>query len=143
VSGAVLAAGGNQLSSAALEVTVLVTLVVYWLAEQYAELLGEHTSAGRLPTRHQVTTSLATAWPMVTASFVPLLSLLVARLLGASAPGAAYVALVVALIALLVHGYAAGRAADLTGYRLIVVVGTAGLLGGSMVALKAFLQHHH
>src|SRR5262249_22305091 len=46
VTAAVLAASGNTLSSAALEVTVVVTLVVYWLAEQYAELLGEHTHAG-------------------------------------------------------------------------------------------------
>jgi hypothetical protein len=34
VTAAVIAAGGDQLSTAALEVTVFVTLVVYWLAEQ-------------------------------------------------------------------------------------------------------------
>ena len=143
VTAAVLAAGGNQLSSAALEVAVLVTLVVYWLAEQYAELLGEHTHAGRPPTRNQVRSSLAEAWPMVTASFVPLVSLLVARLIGVSAPGAAAVALVVTLVLLVVHGYAAGRAAHLTGVRLVVVVAVAGLLGAAMVLLKTLIQHHH
>jgi hypothetical protein len=40
VTAAVLATGGDQLSTAALEATVLVTLLVYWLAEQYAELLA-------------------------------------------------------------------------------------------------------
>jgi hypothetical protein len=143
VTAAVLAATGNTLSSLALEVTVLVTLVVYWLAEQYAELLGEHTHAGQLPDRGQVCSSLAAAWPMVTASFVPLASLLVARLLGASASQAADVALYVTIAALVIHGYAAARAAGLGGFRLVVVSGTAGLLGAAMVALKVLLQHHH
>jgi hypothetical protein len=143
VTAAVLAAGGNQLSSAALEVTVLVTLVVYWLAHQYAELLGEHTHAGRLPTRGEVRSSLAAAWPMVSASFVPLVSLVVARLLGASASRAAGVALIVTLVLLIVHGYAAARAARLTGVRFVIVIAIAGVLGASMVVLKALLQHHH
>jgi hypothetical protein len=143
VTAAVIAAGGNQLSTAALEATVLVTLLVYWIAEQYAELLGEHTHAGRLPSMSAVRSSLAAAWPMVTASFIPLVSLLVARLLGASAPGAADVALGVTLALLVTHGHAAGRAAGLRGARLTMVTATAGLLGIAMVILKVVLQHHH
>jgi hypothetical protein len=50
-------------------VTVLVTLLVYWAAEGYAELLGERAQAGRLPTWAQVQASLAAIWPMVTASY--------------------------------------------------------------------------
>jgi hypothetical protein len=80
---------------------------------------------------------------MVTASFVPLASLLVARLLGASAPDAANVALFVTVAFLVIHGYTAARAAGLSGIRLIMVSGTAGLLGAVMVVLKAVLQHHH
>jgi hypothetical protein len=143
VTAAVLAASGNTLSTAALEVAVIVTLVVYWLAEQYAELLGEHTYAGRLPGLGQVTSSLAASWPMVSASFAPLVALLVVRLLGASAVTAADVALAVTVALLVIHGYSAGRAANLGGVRLLVVTGTAGLLGVMMVVLKALLQHHH
>jgi len=143
VTAAVIAASGNILSSFALEMTVLVTLVVYWLAERYAELLGEHTHAGHLPSLSLVSSSLAAAWPMVTASFVPLLSLVVARLLGASAPTAAGVALDVAVVLLVVHGYTGAKAAGLTGMRLVVVSGTAGLLGVVMVVLKVLLQNHH
>ena len=143
VTAAVIAAGGNQLSTAALEATVLVTLVVYWIAEQYAELLGEHAHAGRLPSMSVVRSSLAAAWPMVSASFIPLISLAAARLLGASAPAAADVALGVTLVMLLTHGYAAGRVAGLHGARLILVTATAGLLGVVMVVLKVVLQHHH
>jgi hypothetical protein len=143
VTAAVIATGGNQLTTAALELTVLITLVVYWLAEQYAALLGEHTHAGRLPTREQVASSLGAAWPMVTASFVPLAALIVARLLGATAPDAAMVALVVTIGLLVVHGYAAARAAGLTGFRLVAVVAVAGALGVAMVVLKVVLRRHH
>jgi len=143
VTAAVIAAGAGRLTTGALAVTVLVTLVVYWLAEQYAELLGEHTHAGRLPSAAQVRSSLAAAWPMVTASFLPLLSLLLARLVGASPSGAAWIALLVAVGLLVIHGHAAGRAAGLAGLRLALVTGTAGLLGVAMVVLKTLLQHHH
>jgi hypothetical protein len=63
VTAAVIAAGGNQLSTAALEATVFVTLVIYWLAEQYAQLLGEHTHAGRLPALSLIRSSLSASWP--------------------------------------------------------------------------------
>ncbi len=143
VTAAVIAAGGNQLTTTELEVTVLVTLIVYWLAEQYAELLGEHTRAGRLPKKDQVVSSLAAAWPMVSASFIPLLSLLLARLAGASAADAAAIALAVTVVLLVVHGYTAARAAGLTGFRMVLVTGTAGLLGVAMVVLKTLLQNAH
>ena len=109
VTAAVIAAGGGQLRTTALAVTVVVTLVVYWLAEEYAELLGEHTRAGHLPSVAIVRSSLAGAWPMVTASFLPLAALLVARLLGASSVDAAWFALSTAVALLVVHGYGAAE----------------------------------
>ena len=143
VTAAIIAAGGNQLGTSALAVTIVVTLVVYWLAEEYAELLGEHTRAGQLPSTDVVRSSLAAAWPMVTASFLPLAALLIARLLGASSVNAAWFALGTAVILLVCHGYGAARAAGLSGIRLVTVSGTAGLLGVVMVLLKGLLQHHH
>jgi hypothetical protein len=143
ITAAVIAAAGNVLSSAKLEIVVLVTLVVYWLAEQYAELLAEHTYAGRLPSMRRVRTSLSDSWPMVTSSFLPLVSLLVVRLLGATPLGAAEFALVVAVALLVVHGYAAGRAAGLSGIQLVAVSATAALLGVAMILLKVLIQPHH
>jgi len=143
ITASVLAAGGNVLSTAALEGTVLVTLIVYWLAEQYAELIGAHTRAGHLPHAAQVTHSLRTTWPMVSASFLPLVVLLLARLFGASEFVAAEIALAVAVGLLIVHGYSMGRAAGLRGMRLALVTSTAGVLALILVALKALIQHHH
>jgi hypothetical protein len=141
VASAVLAAGGGHLATLPLAVTVLVTLLVYWAAEGYAELLGEQIHAGHLPTRVQLRASLAAIWPMVTASYVPLVSMLVARVLGATAKTAATVALVVAIALLLVHGWAAGRASQLRGLRLLVVTLIAGGFGVMMILLKLVVVH--
>jgi len=143
VTAAVIAAGGNQLDSAQLAVTVVVTLIVYWLAEQYAELLGVHTHDDRLPSLSLIRSSLAETWPMVTSSFLPVASIGVAVLLGASSSDAAQAALIVTVVLLVMHGYSAGRAAGLRGKRQAMVTVLAGLLGVAMVILKSLLQHHH
>ena len=141
VASAVLAAGGGHLPTVPLAVTVLVTLLVYWAAEGYAELLAEQVHTGRLPTWVQLRASLAAIWPMVSASYVPLLSLLVARVLGAATKTAATVALVVAIALLLVHGWVAGRASQLGGLRLLVVTLVAGAFGVVMILLKLVVTH--
>jgi hypothetical protein len=61
VTAAVIAAAGDGLGALGLALTIVVTIVVYWLAEQYAELLGEHASGGRLSSIAQVRSSLAGA----------------------------------------------------------------------------------
>jgi hypothetical protein len=141
VASAVLAAGGGHLRTVPLAVTVLVTLLVYWAAEGYAELLAEQVHAGHLPTWVQLRASLAAIWPMVSASYVPLLSLLVARVLGAATKTAATVALVVAIALLLVHGWVAGRASQLGGLRLLAVTLVAGAFGVVMILLKLVVTH--
>jgi hypothetical protein len=143
LTAAVIAAGGNVLSTAALEVTVLVTLVIYWLADEYSVLLGEHVHEGRLPNGAQIRSSLTASWPIVSASFVPLVAMALIRLLGASTSAAADSALVVAIALLLAQGLAAGRAAGLRGVRLTVVTLLAGLLGVGMVVLKSLIHGHH
>jgi hypothetical protein len=141
VASAVLAAGGAHLRTAALAVTVVVTLLVYWAAEGYAELLGEHAHAGHLPSRRHVRASLAAIWPMVSASYVPLLALLVARVLGADTRTAATLALVVAIALLLVQGWVGGKASQLRGIRLLAVTLTAGTFGVVMILLKLLVTH--
>jgi hypothetical protein len=141
VASAVLAAGGAHLRTVPLAVAVFVTLLVYWAAEGYAQLLGEHAHAGRLPTGSQVRASLAAIWPMVTASYIPLLSMLVARILGATTKTAATVALVVAIALLLVHGWAGGKASQLRGLRLLAVTLIAGAFGVMMILLKLVVTH--
>jgi hypothetical protein len=141
VASAVLAAGGGHLTTVPLAVTVLVTLLVYWAAEGYADLIAEQVHAGHLPTWAQLRASLAAIWPMVSASYIPLLSLLVATILGVTTRNAATVALMVAIALLLVHGWAAGRASQLRGLRLLAVTLVAGAFGIMMILLKLLVTH--
>jgi hypothetical protein len=144
VTAAVIAATGEQLPTRWLVVAVVVTLIVYWAAEQYAELLGEHTAGGHLPTWPQIRAALVSSWPMVGASYAPLLALVLARVAGASPLTAANVGLVTALLLLVYHGWSAGRAANLRGGRLLVTTSIAVALGVVMVVLKdVVLLHLH
>jgi hypothetical protein len=122
----------------------VVTLVVYWLAEEYAELLGEQVEGGRLPTWVYIRGALASTWPMVSASFLPLLALVIARLAGATSLEAANAGLVVAVVLLAIHGWSAGRASKLRGRQLLLTTAIAIALGLVMIALKdVVLLHLH
>src|SRR5215467_3112787 len=89
IYGAIIAAVGGQLSTRALTVSVLITLLVYWVAEEYAELLGEQVTGGHLPTWAYIRAALAHTWPMVSASYLPLVALVLAQLAGVTAIAAA------------------------------------------------------
>jgi hypothetical protein len=120
----------------------VVTLLVYWLAEQYAELLGEQAEGGHLPSWASIRAALAATWPMVSASYAPLLALLLARLAGASALAAANVGLAAAIVLLTIHGWSAGRAAQLRGRPLFAATSIAAVLGLMMIALKDLVLIH-
>ena len=79
---------------------------------------------------------------MVSASYLPLLALLVARAAGASALVAANVGLLATILVLIMHAWIAGRAARLHGWRLAVAVSVAAALGLTMVALKDLVLIH-
>ena len=130
ITAAIIAAVGGQLRTAALAVSVLVTLVVYWVAEEYAELLGEQATGGHLPTWAYVRAALAHTWPMVSASYLPLLALVLARVAGAS------------ILLLTFHGWSAGRASRLHGWQLAAVTSIAAALGLVMVVLKDLVLIH-
>jgi len=136
ITAAIMTAAGGALATTPLALSVLVTLVVYWLAEQYADLLGEPDRLGRWPRWAHARSSLADSWPMVSASFAPLVTLLLARLAGASAADAANVGVAVALVLLTLHGWSAARAAQLRGWQLAGATAIAAALGVILVVLK-------
>jgi hypothetical protein len=143
VTASILDAAGDHLRTAALVLAVVVTLVVYWLAEEYAELLGEQAVHGLVPTREYIRGALGATWPMVSASFAPLVVLLVARLAGASAAVAANIGLAAAIMLLMVHAWLAGRSAQLRGRRLVFATSVAAALGLVMVLLKEVILQLH
>jgi hypothetical protein len=87
---------------------VVVKLLVYWVAEEYAEVLGEQAAGGRLPSRASIQGALVSTWPMVTSSYPAVAGG------GAGRGGQGFGAdgrergLVVAAVLLTVHGWLAG-----------------------------------
>ena len=142
VTAAILDTAGGHVSTAALVVSVVVTLLVYWIAEEYAEVVGEQVEGGRLPSRASVRRALTSTWPMVSASYAPLLALVLARLAGASDLTAANVGLVAAVVLLTVHGWLAARAAQLHGWPLVLATSIAAALGIVMILLKDLILTH-
>src|SRR5258708_12104153 len=65
VTAAVIATAGGRLPAISLSIAVVVTLLVYWLAEQYAELPAEHTHPANLPPAPHLRSSLPATWPIV------------------------------------------------------------------------------
>ena len=144
VTAAILDVAGGKLPTDALVVAVVATLVVYWLAEEYADLLGEQVESGAIPTWDFIRGRLYATWPMVSASYLPLLALVLARVAGLSGFAAANVGLITAVLVLMVHAWAAGRSARLRGRQLLVTTSIAAGLGLAMILLKdVILTHVH
>ena len=142
ITAAILDTAGGRLPTDALIVAVVATLVVYWLAEQYAELLGEEVEGGVVPTWAHIREGLAATSPMVSASFLPLLALLLARIAGASPLAAANVGLVVVVVLLMAYAWVAGRSGGLRGRQLLVATSIAIGLGLAMIGLKDLVLIH-
>jgi len=136
ITASVLASAGEELAAGPLALSVLITLSVYWLVDVYSELLGGHFERGRLPSWSEVRTALLVAWPMVGASFIPLVVLGLGRLSGLSDTNASTAALAAALLTLVIYAWTAGHAAQLRGLRLAFVTSIAALLGILMIVLK-------
>ena len=138
VSASVLAAAHED---TVLEIAlgVLFTLLVYWLAERWSELIGSHLRGEPFDWAH-ARRVFVRGWPMVQASFGPVIVLVIARLLGASVEAAVNFALWTTIIVLIGLGTLAGRRAGLPP---IGVVGSAvfnGFLGVALILLKSLLH---
>ncbi len=144
ITASVLASAGDQLAALPLAISVVITLGVYWVADVYARLLAGPIRNGRLPTWPDARATLAATWPIVSASFTPVLVLGLARLVGASSAAAATDALAVAVVMLIIYAWSACRAASLRGIQIVAVTALAAALGVLMIILKnVVLVHLH
>jgi hypothetical protein len=144
ITASVLASAGADLAALPLAVSVVITLGVYWIADVYARLLAGPIHHGRPPTWPDALAMLAATWPMVSASFTPVLVLAVARIAGASSSAAATAALAAAIFMLTIYAWSACRAAGLRGAQMIAVTSIAAGLGVLMIVLKnVVLVHLH
>lgn len=139
VSSSVMASVGPEVPVPKLAVAVVVTVFVYWVAEQYASVLAAQMD-GHATTVGQARRFLRKGWPMVEASYAPLLVLLGAWLLGASRTAAVLTALFFTAALLFGFGWLAGRRGGLSGLALLASGLIGAVLGLAMVVLKVALH---
>lgn len=139
VSAAVIATSHAR-TAVALDIAVLVTLVVYWAAERYARIVAERIHEGHRPAWHTVRRQVTSGWELVSASFLPLLTLLAVRAAGTSVEVAGFAALGCSTLMLAICGWRIGVEGDLRPLERVSATVAAALFGVTMVVLKALLH---
>lgn len=140
IVGAAVVAASHAERAVAVAASVLVTLAVYWAAERYARIVAERIHEGHRPAWHTVRGQLTTGWELMTASFLPLLVLVVARLSGAPLVTAEIASLICSTLLLCLSGWRIGGHGRLTVTERLVSTMVAGAFGAALIALKAVLH---
>jgi hypothetical protein len=139
VSAAVMVASHGRIA-AAIVLSVVVTLVIYWAAERYARIVAERIHEGHRPSRHTLRVQLTSGWEMITASTLPVAVLVVVRVLGADLHAAVLWALTCSTGLLCWAGWRVGRDGRLTPVERLVSTAVAGVFGAGLVLLKTSLH---
>jgi hypothetical protein len=139
VGSAVMAAAHGD-AVGRLAVAVLITLLIYWVAERYAHLMARRTVLRRRLTRPELRRELSGGWELVTASYLPLIVLVSTNLLGAGLTGSVLSALVCSTALLCLSGWRVGREAELGLSQRLLSTSIAGAFGLVMIALKSLLH---
>lgn len=119
--------------------TVIITLLVYWAAERWSEVMGGTLKGERADWPH-VRAVFGAGWPMVQASYTPLVIMGAAWLLGAEDDTAITIALWATIGLLAFLGSVAGRRGGLRGWSVVWAALFTGFLGAVLVGLKALLH---
>jgi len=139
VCAAVLAASHGS-SALQVELSVLITLTIYWSAERYSRLIAERIHEGRKPTWQHVREQLASGWELVTASFLPLVVLAGMSRTGAGLNASVLGALICCTVLLGLAGWEIGvRGRMHTVERVTIALGAASF-GIVFIALKTLLH---
>jgi hypothetical protein len=140
VASSVLAASAGNEDIAHVSLSVLVTLVVYWLAETYARIMAAQHVRGQQLGWARAGHDLRAGWPMVSASFTPLVAVVIAAALGVNVSTAKTIGLAWATILLFSSGWVSGRRRGMTGARLLLGAVIAASFGVALIALKTSLH---
>jgi hypothetical protein len=120
--------------------TIVGTVVVYWIAHLHAITIGSAMNRKHHPVA-ALRVAFVEALPVAGASIVPLGVLLVMRLFGASMRTGAWTALYATIILLAFYSYRAGAQGGLGMRGRIASALVGALVGVLVVLLKVLLQH--
>ena len=140
VSGAVLASASDEFRLSRIAVVLVVTLLVYWAAETYVHWIAMRALVQRDLTSGERRRIVHDGWPLVAASGVPLLFLGLEALVGMETSVALDLTLAVNAVLLFIIGWQMGEEGRLEGGRRVLSAVVTGLLGITLIALKALLH---
>jgi hypothetical protein len=131
----------DSVKSAELIAGVLATTSVFWIAHVYAEVLGQRMEGeGGRPTFANIAVAARGEWPLVEASLLPVLCLLLGVVGVVKTDTAVAIAIGAGVVELFGYGIAAGRRLHLSRGGIIVVGVVNGFLGLLIVLLKVLVH---
>jgi hypothetical protein len=119
----------------------LVTVLIYWLAHVYAEFLGSQQGVGRRGWPRRLAETMSHEWSLVTASFVPLLAVLLASAVGASVQTASLADMWTGVGSLILWGEIAGRQSGSGTWASLAYGLVSGAFGVALILLRVLLLH--
>ena len=139
-AGLLAAEGAGRRRVTDLVISVAGTLLVFWLAHAYTDMMGGLITKGRSDGRPSLGRALREEWPIVESGLPPLLALVITRGIGAAVSTALTVALVVVVIEISGWAFLAGRRMELTHWRLVKFMLVSGALGVAIIVMKSLLH---
>ncbi len=141
VGAAVMAAASVEDRLGQVIIAVVVSLIVYWAAERYAQILAAGVQGAR-PSWAGIREALRGGWPMVEASYAPILVLVVATLLSrGNVQVGVFSSLIFSTLLLGMLGYAAARRSGVSRRARWALILVSTLFGVVVIALKLFVLH--
>jgi hypothetical protein len=130
-----------HVSSRDITLTVLATMVVFWLAHSWAAVAGERIHTGHMLSLHRVRAIANEEWPMVEAGFAPLIALALGWAGVLDAGTATTIALAIGIVQLFAWGFVLGRSVYHSWYGAALAGLANGLLGLVLVLLEVAVAH--
>jgi hypothetical protein len=119
---------------------LLATMVAFWMAHAYANLLAGMSSGGRLPSRRQARTALAHEWAIVQAAAPMTVFLVLGALHVFSSKTAETLAVGSGLAALAGWGWLLARRGDMSLARSLAIALASAALGAVVVGVKLAVE---
>lgn len=121
-------------------IAVLIAILTYWIAHSYAESASQRIEAGSRLNARELAGSMLHEAPILAGAAIPMLSLLVWWVAGATLANAISAAIWTAAGMIVVFELIAGVRAKLTGVELIVQTLIGAALGCLVIVLKLVLH---